>query len=189
MADHATTDHHDVNTITAIRQQHEDAPDEEEIWADMMALGFLRRMSWHKQNELDAGFTMAMSRKYFVSKAVVEGAIVEQTIVAGHTDVIKVTIKDPNVLDKWLGAKWWWKQMVDPKGNWLGAFVMFGDREVMTPEMDEQGEPVFRKVVDKIVLSHTVRSETYNGRAYKSAKLDVWFRRTRGSLLPAVPVA
>jgi hypothetical protein len=41
MADHATTDHHDVNTITAIRQQHEDAPDEEEIWADMMALGFL----------------------------------------------------------------------------------------------------------------------------------------------------
>jgi hypothetical protein len=69
------------------------------------------------------------------------------------------------------------------------GICQFGDREVMTPEMDEQGEPVFRKVVDKIVLSHTVRSETYNGRGYKSAKLDVWFRRTRGSLLPAVPIA
>jgi hypothetical protein len=94
-----------------------------------------------------------------------------------------------NVLNKWRGANWWWKQMVNPKGNWLRAFVMFGDREFITPEMDEQGEPVFRKVVDKIVLSHTIKSDTKNGRAYRSAKVDVWFRHTRGSLLPAVLVA
>jgi hypothetical protein len=140
-------------------------------------------------NELDAGFSMAMTRKYFVNKAVVEGVIVEQTMISGKEDIIKVTIEDPAVLDKWMGSQWWWKQMMDPKGNWLRAFVMFGDREVMTPEKDKEGKPVFRKVVDKIVLSHTVKTDVYHGRAYKSAKVDVWFRRTRGSLLPALPTA
>ena len=186
---HASNEHPRVSTVTAIRQQYEDAPEEEKIWDDMMALGFLRRMSWHKQNELDAGFSMAMTRKYFVNKAVVEGVIVEQTMISGKEDIIKVTIEDPAVLDKWMGSQWWWKQMMDPKGNWLRAFVMFGDREVMTPEKDKEGKPVFRKVVDKIVLSHTVKTDVYHGRAYKSAKVDVWFRRTRGSLLPALPTA
>ena len=75
-------------------------------------------------------------------------------MISGKEDVIKVTIDDPAVLDKWLGSQWWWKQMMDPKGNWLRAFVMFGDREVMTPEQDQEGNPVFRKVVDQIVQAH-----------------------------------
>jgi hypothetical protein len=187
--DHAASDHPEVNTCTAIQQHYEDTSEEEKIWDDMMALGFLRRMSWHKQNELDAGFSMAMTRRHFVNKAVVEGVNVEQTMISGKEDVIKVTIDDPAVLDKWLGSQWWWKQMMDPKGNWLRAFVMFGDREVMTPEKDQEGKPVFRKVVDKIVLSHSVKTDVYHGRAHKSAKVDVWFRRTRGSLLPALPIA
>ena len=162
---HWTAEHPDVNTVAAVQQYYEATEEKEDFMEDMVALNFLRRMSFHKQNELDTGFSMVMSRKYFAKNAVVDGVVIEQAMVAGEVDVISVTVEDPNVYNKWLGTKWWWKQREDREGNWLRAFVLFGDRELQTPEKDELGAPIFQKVVDKCIKKwHTLGSSFISAR-------------------------
>jgi hypothetical protein len=182
---HTSSQHPDVNNVESIKQQVEDMP-EEEIWDDHVSLGFLRRMSWHKQNELDCGFSMVMPRKVFARKFVMDGVAIEQSTVLGE-DVITVTVEGPNVLNDLLGANWWWKELVDVNGNFLRSFVMFGKRTVFTPGLDADGKRIGRTIVDKVVLRHTVKAFNYHGRQRKESKMDVWFRRTRGPLLPALP--
>jgi hypothetical protein len=105
---HLSNQHPAVNSVDSIKQQAEDMADEE-IWDDQISLGFLRRMSWHKQLELDCGYSMAMPRKVFVRKFVIDGVVVEQSMVLGE-DVMTVTCEDPNLLNGLPGANWWWKE-------------------------------------------------------------------------------
>jgi hypothetical protein len=129
---------------------------------------------------------MAMPRKVFVGRFVIDGVVVEQSTVLGE-DVMTVTCKDPNLLNGLLGANWWWKELVDVNGNFLRSYVTFGKRTVLTPELDEAGVRIGRSDMDKVVLRHTIKVFQYHGRQFSDSKMDVWFRRARGSLLPALP--
>ena len=186
LSDHVTNTHPETCDIDAIRLRHAEQEDEE-IENDMVALAFLRRCDRWRQLELDAGFSMAMARKVFVDRFVVEGTTVEQTNTAG-SDTMTVTVPTPRILDAVLGDAWWWRRHPDPNGHQALSFVMFGPRMVKTPELDAAGDHVFRRKVDAVTFLHRVTSYTYHKRVFKESKLHVTFRRTRGSLLPAVAV-
>jgi hypothetical protein len=136
LVDHCTSQHPTINDIAEIRLQFDLVPAEDydfKVYADAIALGFLRRLSFYAETELDTGFSMTLPQRMFASILLVDGVSIERSL---HRDLDEytVTVRDPRILDAVLGQNWWWKQVEDTNGNWNRAFVRFGSRQVPTPD-------------------------------------------------------